>query len=257
MVALLFFMRTAGPSEDMEALLLRIVPAAERATWTGATPEQIDAIEAIAGRPLPQFYRWFLARMGGSYVTRRQDLGAQTVLDAYRRGVVSPDPRYLLIGRNPDPVMPRLVFYDLDAPCRDDAMVATRPESGLPWEQDFETLREKLAWGMLLRNRVAGCAQTCLGSFTDDAGEVFTELTPMMAHLGFGCPIPTGAFCGLYERDDAVMACMSTVKESNRGLQFFELGGPDAGLLRRLLGEIATGTSLEIEIDEWEPSLGP
>ena len=76
-----------------------------------------------------------------------------------------------------------------------------------------------------------------------------------MGHLGFVSPIATGAFCGLYERADAAMTCMSAVKESNRSLTFFRLGGPDPGILWRTLGEIAAGSSIVVKIESWRPPL--
>jgi hypothetical protein len=244
----------------MEALIGRIVPDAEQATWKGASEEHIMGIEAIAGRPLPEFYRWFLAKMGGAFPHERlghtrQDLRTETVLDAYAKGVVEPDPRFLLIGRVPDPVMPELVFYDLDAPCRDDAMVMSRPEGGPPMRRGFETLREKLAWGMLRKHRVTQCAQRCEGSFTDEGADVISHIGPAMARLGFSSPIETGSYCGLYEREDAAMACVDIIEDSQGDLLFFQLGGPDAGALRRMLGEITTTTPLEVRITRWQPPL--
>lgn len=243
------------PEPELEALIARLVPAAERETWTGASADKIAELQALAGRPLPAFYGWFLAKLGGSFGDAREDLRASTVLDAYRKGVVQPDPRYFLIGRNPDPIMPGLMFYDLDAPCRDDARVVSRLEAGPPWEQEFETFREELAWGLLLEHRVITCPQVCSGNLIDDGGDIFGRLDPVMARLGFTSPIETGAFCGLYERADAAMTCMSAVKDTNRGLQFFRLGGPDSVALRRILGEIATGSTIEVSIGAWTPPL--
>ena len=48
---------------EMDRFLDELVPAA-RGTLAGATDEDIDRIEALAGLPLPRFYRWFLSRMG-------------------------------------------------------------------------------------------------------------------------------------------------------------------------------------------------
>jgi hypothetical protein len=245
---------------EMEALVLRIVPAAERATWQGATAEQVQQLEELAGRPLPGFYRWFLATMGGAFPHAtfgyaRQDLRASTVLAAYDEGLVQPDPRLLLIGRLPDPVMPELLFYDLDAPCRDDAMVLTGPESGPPRRRSFETLREKLAWEMLRRHLVASCAQRCEGSLRDDGARASEHLRSVMADLGFTSPILTGAHCALYERRDAALTFIDPIEDSLGTILFFDLGGPDAGALRRLLGEIATRSPLEVGIDRWMPPL--
>jgi hypothetical protein len=39
---------------------------------------------------------------------------------------------------------------------------------------------------------------------------------------------------------------------------FFELGGPDASTLRRILGAVTTRSPLECKIKEWSPPLpGP
>ena len=239
---------------QMEALVGRLPPVADPA-WKGATPEQIAEIEQIASGNLPDFYRWFLAKMGGTLDSPREDFRASTVIATYRQGIVQPDPRYLLIGRNPDPVMPRLFFYDLEERCRDDARLLSRPEDGPPWEAEAETFREHLAWGLVLIHRVMSHPQRCEGSLTNDGGTVFEHLDQLMHRFGFTTPIDTGAFCGVYERDDAAMTCMSAVKDSNLGLQFFRLGGPDAGSIRRILGEIATATPLEVRITGWSPPL--
>jgi len=54
------------PTEaSLEALLVRLLPGLAQ-QWQGAPGSEIDRIEAIAGRQLPPFYRWFLARMGRS-----------------------------------------------------------------------------------------------------------------------------------------------------------------------------------------------
>jgi hypothetical protein len=246
--------------QDMEPLVARLVPAAERATWKGASERHVAHIEELAGRPLPDFYRWFLDTMGGAFPHEtlgyeRQDLRAATVIEAYRKGVAQPDPRFLLIGRIPDPVMPELLFYDLDAPCRDDAMVLTRAEGGGPMRRGWQTLREKLAWGMLRKHRVTRCAQRCEGSFAIDGANVRAHLDPVMAGLGFTSPIPTGEHCALFEREDAAMACLEPIEDSQGDLLFFQLGGPEAGTLRRMLGELATKTPLEVRIDRWRPPL--
>jgi hypothetical protein len=245
----------------MDALIARIVPKAEQATWKPATPEQIARIEEIAERPLPSHYAWFLRTMGGAFPHpqfghERQDLRAATVIRAYDDGIVDPDPRYLLIGRIPDPAMPELVFYDLDAPARDDAMVVMCTEGTSTLRPMFETLREKLAWGMLRKHRVAGCPQRCEGSLSDEGGgEVLASLGPALASLGFSSPVPTGPYCGLFEREDAALTSMVSVSDANRSLQLFNLGGPDATTLRRILGEVATMASIEVRINRFQPPL--
>ena len=232
---------------QMQALVARLPPGTD-AAWKGAAPEHIAEIERIAGGDLPDFYRWFLATMGDTVDSPREDFRAATVIAAHREGLVQAHSRFLLIGRNPDPVMPRLFFYDRDAACRDDARLVSRPESGPPWETEAETLREHLAWGLVLIHRVATRPQRWQGSLASDTGAVFEHLDPVMRRLGFTAPIDTGSFCGVYERDDAAMTCMSAVKHDNLGRSFFRLGGPDADTLRSILDAIAGSTPLEVEI---------
>jgi hypothetical protein len=75
---------------SLEALLLRVVTHLA-AGWQGASAHEVAEIEAVAGRPLPAFYRWFLSRMGKSmgpmsYPT--VDFSAQGVLEAYASGSI-------------------------------------------------------------------------------------------------------------------------------------------------------------------------
>ena len=60
------YIRPEDSEPEMEIFLLRLVPGlAEQ--WQGADEQDIDALTKIAGRPLPNFYRWFLSRMGKKY----------------------------------------------------------------------------------------------------------------------------------------------------------------------------------------------
>ncbi|MFE5549934.1 SMI1/KNR4 family protein [Streptomyces sp. NPDC056534] len=245
--------------ESMEVFIARLVPAVERAAWRGAPEAEIAEVEGLAGRPLPEFYRWFIATMGGSYPHAvhgytRQDLRVATVIDAYRHGLVEPDLRFLLIGRIYDPAMPELLFYDLDTPVRKDAMVLTRSEFGLTMRRGFETLREKLAWGMLRRYGITPCSQRCEGSFRREGASVKILLDPVMSSFGFTCPIETGSYCALYERDDAAMACLEIVEDSQDNLLFFQFGGRSPMELRTILAELAT-TSIDVQTDRWHPPL--
>jgi hypothetical protein len=76
-----------------------------------------------------------------------------------------------------------------------------------------------------------------------------------MSRLGFTQPIPTGPYCGLFERDDAAMICKGMPKHDLDKVRSFELGGTSERVLRKVLGEIAAASSLKIKIDEWVPAL--
>ena len=250
-------MSTQGLEPEMEDLLLKSVPGlAEQ--WQGTTPDVIARIELLAGRSLPLFYRWFLTHMGqsmGLLAYPRLDFSARRVLACYTEKLVVPHPRFLLIGHESNEMMPLHIFYDLDSPARADARVTKRHARGGELHDQFETLREMLAWGAFSSYRVGKMPQRCKGILTCDHPDVLSLLDPLMINLGFRKPIPTGPFCGLYERRDTAMICSSTPRNEPEGIQAFSLGGTDAGTLRRILGSIATESSLEVEVNEWTPAL--
>jgi hypothetical protein len=243
----------------MEAFLLRVVPGLGQ-QWKGATPDAIARIEQIAGRPLPPFYRWFLSRMGqsmGALAYPTLDFSAQRVLDCYAKGWVEPHPRLLLIAHDSYGMMPMPHFYDLDAPARGDALVASKEEGADEDDlyEHFETLREMLAWSALSRFRLNKAPQICRGTFYGDHPNLLALIEPVMSRLGFTQPISTGPYCGLFERDDASMLCMGTPKQDLDKVRSFKFSGTTAGVLRKVLGEIAAAISLEIDVGEWVPAL--
>ncbi|QRK12598.1 SMI1/KNR4 family protein [Archangium violaceum] len=241
----------------MEELLLRIVPGLSE-QWKGATPDAIAQIERIAGRPLPSFYRWFLNRMGqsmGPLAYPTLDFSAQRVLSCYAKKLVVPEQRFLLIAYESDEVMPLHLFYDFTAPAREDALVTTRAAQEGELSDDFETLREMLAWGAFSLFRVEGMPQMCSGSLKGNDPDFLSDLDLLMSSLGFTSPISTGPLCRLYERHDATMICRGTPRAGRGNRRTFNLGGRNAGTLRRILGEITTQSSLEVKVKDWAPAL--
>lgn len=244
---------------EVQAYLARVVPDLER-SWSGARQDEIEQLAAIAGRPLPAFYLWFLATMGrsiGRLADRRWDISAARVLARYRDGSVSPHPRYLLIGEEPDQVMPMLLFYDLDRPTRDDAMVVSRPAAGGALQPDYETFREMLTIYATLRFKVTQSPQRCRGSFTTNQDQLVVDtVTAVLHRLGFSTPVIAGAYSAIFERGDASMSCRVSPNEVAKGdLIFFEIGGPTSAEVRSVLGELADSTSVTVEIREWIPAL--
>lgn len=240
---------------EMEAFLLRLVPGLEQA-WQGATQEEIAEIAEIAGQELPPFYRWFLARMGRSAGPLRQPLAAysvRTVLSAYDNGEVDLEPPLLLIARTDDPIMPMELYYDLGRRVRDDAFVVS--SVGHELTNDAETLRERLAWTLLIKLRINPSPQRCTGRFKASGGDVAEHLAPVLAGLGFVSSVSTGPYCGVYERSDVALACIVDAEPENRDLLIFDVGGPSAAVLRRLLGEIAAQTDIEVNVTGWDPPL--
>jgi hypothetical protein len=250
-------MPTQDVELEMEDLLLRNVPGlAEQ--WQGSTPDEIAQIEQLAGRQLPAFYRWFLTRMGqsmGPLAYPTLDFSAQRVLSCYAKEMVVPDSRFLLIAYESDEMMPLHIFYDFDATTREDALVTARHARGGELHDSFETLREMLAWGALFRFRVGEMPQMCNGRLYGEHPDSFSLIDPVMNSLGFMQPIPTGPYCRLYERPDAAMICRGMPREGLDEWRTFKFGGSNAGSLRKILGKLATETSLEVEVKDWAPEL--
>lgn len=241
----------------MEAWLLRLVPNLSQ-EWQGATPEQLRQLETLAGRPLPGFYRWFLERMGtrmGQLANPIRDHSAATVIAAYRNGLVLTHAGHLLIAIESEPIMPMHVFYDLDRPARNDARIELRHARGGVVGDRFETFREMLAWETLLRFRVDASRQRCEGSLTYEGGSVFPQLSSGLERMGFRQPVETGPCCGVFEREDAALACMIAPHDEPVGTLFFDFGADSVETIRKVLGHLAQDSSLRVEIDSWDPEI--
>lgn len=240
---------------EMEEFLLRIIPGLNEA-WEGAAPEEIQRIEAIAGRPLPRFYRWFLTKMGadmGPLEYASLDFEAQTVLWCYEERIVVPDGRYLLIGFESNEYMPLHHFYDLNAPARDDALVISRVVDGEEDHEQFETFREMLAWKTLRRFVVDQYPKRCAGIISVSNEDMYARLDVIAEALGFKQAIPTGGFCRVLEAPDAAMTCISVVTDKQPDLLLFVIGAQRTATLRRILGALAQDSAFEIEISSWDP----
>jgi hypothetical protein len=254
-----------GPSQStsmsslepsLEALLVRVVPGLE-VGWAGADAREISELQAIAGRPLPDFYLWFLSRMGQSMGPMRYptvDFSARGVLSAYASRAIEADGRFLLIGHERDELMPLHYFYDLDQPARSDALVVRMLTPRDERHEQFETFREMLAWGELWSQRVERAPQHCRGTLRAAGGALYPALASALTRLGFTTPIETGGFCGLYERADATLVCSGNPSEP-REAQAFGFGGRDAATLGQLLGELTREAGVEVTLAAWSPPL--
>lgn len=241
----------------MEAFLLKHVPKLAD-EWKGASTDQLEELKELVGRPLPAFYEWFLSKMGrsgGAVSGKKRDLSITSMLSAYRQRVVVPDDRHLMIGSESDDIMPMQIFYDLERQVRQDAMVVTRPAGGAGFADGYETLGEMLAVAVFWRHRLPRCAQICDGVFTHDSQAVLPLVDSVFDGLGFERPLVTGTYCGIFERDDAAMACRATPADEHNNRIYFTLGAPSGPAIRSLLGVIASETDLEVEIQSWTPTL--
>jgi hypothetical protein len=120
-------------------------------------------------------------------------------------------------------------------------------------EDDFETFREMMGWYTLNAHGIDPAKQRCKGIIR--GSDVSEQLGPVLAHIGFDNPISTRPYCSIFERSDAAMIGVVDPYERNKDLLIFRLGGDNVGSLRGILGAVATGSSLEIEIDEWDPPI--
>ena len=127
-------MRPQELEPEIEELLLRLMPdLADR--WKGATEDEIERLETIAGRELPRFYRWFLLRMGhdpGPLDYPTLDFSVPTILSAYEEPLFPPARRFFMIGYETNDMMPLHLLYDFEREVRDDAMVTKRLSMGGP-----------------------------------------------------------------------------------------------------------------------------
>lgn len=241
---------------EAEALLLRLRPELPF-HWGGASAEEVARLQAIAGRPLPRFYQWFLSRMGramGPVAYPSLDFSVAKVLSCYEQNLVAVSRRFLLIGYEMDEVMPLHVFYDFDFQVRDDARIVKLHFLGGAIHNMFDTFREMLTWGKFSRFRIDELPRRCEGAFKG-SGEVVAELDPVMARLGFTKLIPTGQLCALYDRADAAMAISATPRSPPSKYHFFDFGAATTGVLRRILGTIALETRIEVKVRAWNPPL--
>ncbi|WP_434416991.1 SMI1/KNR4 family protein [Nannocystis pusilla] len=221
--------------------------------WDGAPQEEIAEIEAIAGRPLPNFYRWFLRRMGrymGALSFASIDFTAGRVIDTYRVEIKQPDPRYLLIGYQTDPMVPMHVWYDLERPARDDSLVFDREIEGKLVQLGFETLRELLAWKAMFNFKLPTLPSRCKGKLRADNTGIGAQLARVLSDHGFEHPLSTGPFCGLFDRPDAAMICRASPQGSDTDRLYFRLAAASDSSLRRLLRVVEKEADLEVEVDE-------
>ena len=249
-------MRTQDLEPQVEALYRSLVPDFE-AQVSGASEAEIGSLEELAGRPLPRFYRWFLLRMGhymGPFEYPTIDFTAPAVLASYSERLVLPSPRFLMVGRESDEMMPLHVFYDLDCPARDDARVTKSHALGGGFHHQFETLREMFTWGNFMALHVETLAQRCVGSFYDPEGDVLARLNPVMHSLGFENPVPTGSHCALFRGEGAGMVTRAAPGRPPE-IHTFRFGAANPARLRKILGMIGHETNLQVECGEWFPRL--
>jgi hypothetical protein len=241
---------------EMEALLTRLVPD-YTSLVVGASIDEIAAMERMAARPLPNFYRWFLWRMGrsmGPFAYRGVDFAVDKVLLCYANGTFKPDSQALMIGYGTDSLHPMHIGYDLEHPTRADARVVTCSSDGAIDAQDFETFREKLGYSALNRVKVMRAAQRFEAVLSDEqTGSVASLLRPVLEALNFTVPLETGTCCLLYERADAALIGLAELESGTGAVQAITLAAQTEAQVRSIVGTIVSETGMTLDEVEWDP----
>jgi hypothetical protein len=238
---------------EMEAFLVRLIPGLF-AECEGASEEEIRLLQSFTSKPLPRFYIWFLRRMGrsmGPLSIPLIDFSVFSIVSWYNGdhgGFDVPDTD-LLIGLDTDK---RLIFYNLNVPNRNDALLQSTALDDYCPNNDFETFREMLGWSTHFRFRITKFPHFCSGYIRSNDKEIFRQINPILTDMGFIQPIATGLFCGIFDHVDAAMICSRTVYDIKYPLSLsFDLGGRNKELLRNILGKITSETSVFVEIKKW------
>lgn len=251
---------TDDPSElepELERLFLRYVPdMASR--WTRASDEHIAAIEAFAGRPLPRCYQWMLMRLGQgwsniAYATL--DMAARTVVQANTQHIVPAVEGMLCIALDHDEYQPQARYYDLAHATEHDAPVFIAGLEEGELRTSYETLREFLGLAVFDNYRLREHPTRVEGIvYADQGTNALDELEAFLEQLGFRSPIPTGAYCTVYDDGTASLSSY-VVPDPKRSLHSLpiDLAGPDEATLRKILGLISASGSLNVRRLTWQP----
>ncbi len=246
-------MSLQDPEGEIQAFLSRVVPGFPR-RCVGASEDEIQRLDRLSGGRLPGFYLWFLRTMGhdlGPLDTMLDGFNLRQVMEAHESQVETP-PGLFLIAASDDEFAPTARYYDLDKPVRDDALVLVGPLDDTEADPLFETLREEIAYSAALVFSVVAASHYCEGEFRGNEDTVSSQLDAALASLGFTPPVASQRYCKVMETRDTTLVCTMPPNATDKGLFFFRLGGSNLAALRRILGEIADSTPIEVKIDDWE-----
>lgn len=178
------------------------------------------------------------------------DFTAGRVIETYSEEIEEPDPRYLLIGYQTDPVVPMHTWYNLDRPARHDSLVFDREIEGGLVQLSFETFHELLAWKAMFNFRLPTLPCQRKGKLRANDAGASARLSRTLCSHGFEQPISTGPYCALFDRPDAAMICRAPPQGSGADHLFFRLAAASDSSLRRILRAVEKEADLEVELGE-------
>jgi hypothetical protein len=241
---------------EMERLVATLLTG-QATTLEGASEAEIESLEALLSAPLPEFYRWFLSRMGrsmGPLRYDRLDFSIDRIISSIKESPEHATDELLLIGYGIDDMVPLHLYYDLRRPARHDALVMLGDDPEGPFDAQFETFREMVAWGKFAEHRVAKATQRCRGLVSTRGDGLMTSLRGCLDAMGFApvAGIPTGELCGLFE-NAANSLVVSSTPDRDPTIHGFYAGGTSEASIRQVLGQIEERADLAIEVKEWTP----
>lgn len=245
---------------ELNAWLAKLLPELDQHVQP-ATPSDTAAMERYAGRPLPRFYRWFLARMGrdnAPFALRTMELRVGRILQAYEDGTFHRDPRFLFVGYETNTEVQEHFVYDLDHPARDDARLATMAtyDEEPDWPVGYETFREFFVESIFYQYVLAEKEQQVAFIIeTEDDDTVTRHLDPFFTSMGLTSPIATGPYARFYEGERQAAIASASLDTPGPFRMRMRVGCDTVAEARALVGHLATHDDLTLARVRWEPEL--
>ena len=115
------------------------------------------------------------------------------------------------------------------------------------YRSDGIAFAEMLAWHSLVSHRVFHAPRRTHGLLLAESQLDVDALRPALHAIGFVEPIETGKACGIFEREDAALACWLWFHDFPGNLLTFELGTLDEASARKVLGELDLRAGVRVE----------
>lgn len=260
-------MLTSAVIPQVEALLEFLHPGFSRLV-EGNTDAEIEALQAlVAPEPLPEFYRWFLKRMGrnlGPFVYPRHDFSASTLVALHQEGVLEPDPDHeeLLIGfdHTYTYVGPVHMVYNFTKRTAFDAQVDSGTVEGSIGSVLSETFVELFCYHKFHAHRI-DCFPAYLRCILEtdwahyqpvpDGHSLLDELEPALLSMGFESMLSHGIRGGLYNRADIALVTSASQRRETAPLHVVTIGGESEAAIKLVLGEVLAQTGLTMSRPKW------